>query len=550
MKKIGLILSVMFCVSIFITGCNGNKDKLEDSNNSTIILADEEKYYGDTFGQGDIIDVKVEIDEDDWAGILANPTEEEFHSANITVNGTSIENVGFRTKGFSSLTTVAQSDSDRYGFKIKTDKYEDKQTLNGLNEFVLNGSFADPSYMREYLTYSAMKVLDGITPFATYANLYINDELFGFYLLIESYDDSFVERYSSAEDTCLYKAKSDFCTLLPSDDGSGFDLQYGSDKNLDNIKSLIEVLNTTTSENKEELEKILDVDSVLKAMAVNTVMGNYDSYSGSKAHNYYLLYSNGKFSYIGWDYNMSIGGFNEDGGASVTVDINTPVYSVDISQRPLIEKLLAIDDFKGKYLEYVNTLCDYFDNADVYVEELADYIRANVKNDPTAFYSIEEFESNIVTSDTDLTEVENKNPSQGMIKPEISDNGEGSMSFPEGAEQPNRDQMPEIPEGMEPPNRGENETQPAGENSQIDQGGSGIMPPMADENGQMQEAIEPPSNNGVSVMPGSGQQMPPNNDKGNMGNPGGGMGMISGNVVSIMDYITQRIEQIRAQLGS
>ena len=549
MKKIGLILSIIFCVSSMITGCNKQQDKIEEVNKSNIILADEEKYYGNTFGQGDIVDVKVEIDEDDWADILANPTEEEFHSANITVNGTEVENVGFRTKGFSSLTTVAQSDSNRYGFKIKTDKYEDKQTLNGLNEFVLNGSFADPSYMREYLTYSAMKVLDGITPFATYANLYINNELFGFYLLIESYDDSFVERYSNAEDTCLYKAKSDFCTLLPSDDGSGFDLQYGSDKNLDNIKSLIEVLNTTTSETKTELEKILDVDSVLKAMAVNTVMGNYDSYSGSKAHNYYLLYSNGKFSYIGWDYNMSMGGFNEDSGASVTVDINTPVYGVDISQRPLIEKLLNIDDYKSKYLEYVNTLCDYFSNAEIYVEELADYIREDVTNDPTAFYSIEEFESNIVKSDTDLTQVENRNPSQGMVKPEISDNGEVSMPFPEGEELPNRDQMPEIPEGMEPPNMGENETQTSGENSQVDQGQGGIMPPKGEENEQMPEVGEPSSNNGEPVMPGNGQQMPPNN-KGNIGKPGGGMGMISGNVVSIVDYITQRIDQIKLQLGS
>ena len=71
------------------------------------------------------------------------------------------------TKGFSSLTMVASSTSDRYGFKIKTDKYEKGQTLNGLDMFVLNGSFSDASYMREYLTYAAGEYLGTITPFVT-----------------------------------------------------------------------------------------------------------------------------------------------------------------------------------------------------------------------------------------------------------------------------------------------------------------------------------------------------------------------------------------------
>lgn len=525
MKKIALILTIIMSIGSLLTGCSGYKEK---ANDAVIKLADNEEYYEDTFGQGEIIDIKVDIEEEEWNDILTNPTTEEYHKADITVNGTKVESVGFRTKGFSSLTTVAQSESDRYGFKIKTDKYEDGQTLNGLNEFVLNGSFADPSYMREYLTYLAMAKLDGITPFITYANLYINDELFGFYLFIESYDDSFIERYSNTDDTCLYKAQSDFCTLLPSDDGSGFDLQYGEDKNLDNVKNLISVLNNTTAENKEELEKVLDVDSVLKAIAVNTVMGNYDSYSGSKAHNYYLLYSSGKFSYIGWDYNMSMGGFMEDGGASVTVDVNSPVYGVDISQRPLIEKLLAIDEYKSRYLDYLNTLCNYFEDFETQVNELSSFIKDNVENDPSAFYTLEEFESNVVKSDADLTEVEGKQGFQGGM-PNKGDMEKPTMDIPEGIEKPNGENMPQPPTGEQPPEINEDEVPVGGENQQGQQ--NGMIPP---QNG---EGFQKP--NGEAL---------PNMGENGMSKPNGGMGMMSGDVVSIVDYLTQRIEQIKTQL--
>lgn len=117
-----------------------------------------------------------------------------------------------------------------------------------------------------------------------------------------------------------------------------------------------------------------------RAIAVNTVMGNYDSYSGSKAHNYYLLYEDGKFSYIAWDYNMSIGGFTEDSGASVTVDVASPVYNVDISNRPLIEKLLNIDEYYETYLEYVNSLCEYFSDAEGMIEQIKSCISDDIKH--------------------------------------------------------------------------------------------------------------------------------------------------------------------------
>lgn len=521
---------------------NSDNNSYSDTGNSVTIpallntLGDPDKTYGTTFGQGSVTEINVDIKEDDWNDLQNNASKEEYYSADITINGTTVSNVGFRTKGFSSLMSVSNSDSDRYGFKVKFDQYVDKQSLNGLDTLVLNASFADPSYMREFLTYAANSYLGGITPYVSYCNLSINGELFGFYLCIEAYDDSFVERNTASEDAVLYKAVSENCTLLTNDDGSGFDVDYGEDDDYSNIKSLIQVLNSTTEENKADLEAILDIDSVLKAIAANTVMGNYDSYSGSKAHNYYLLYSDGQFSYIGWDYNMSIGGFSEDGGASVTVDVASPVYNVDISQRPLIQKLLAIDEYYERYLGYLSSLTGYLSNFQSNVNELAEQIRPNVANDPSAFYTIDQFETSIAISDTDLTQVQNR---LGGFR--------DSNNFPRGNNQgtppdfagyaPTDGDFPQLPDGAYFPNMQGGQQFPGSRGNDDIDAASGATPNYGDTTqGYLDNSQSFPGGSFPDFSKGD------NNRMGGMGN------MISQTTVSIVDYITQRLEQINSQL--
>ena len=336
--------------------------------------------------------------------------------------------------------------------------------------------------------------------------------------MIEAYDDSFVERYSNSADTVLYKADSENCTLLTSDDGSGFDVEYGDDAEYTNIKNLISILNSTTEENKSDLEEVLDIDSVLKAIAINTVTGNYDSYNGSKAHNYYLLYSGGKFTYIGWDYNMSFGAFTEDNGSSVTVDVSSPVFGVDISKRPLIEKLLAIPEYYDRYIGYVNSLIEYFADAENNIDYIATAISTYVENDPTAFYTIDEFEENIAESDTDLSESVN-NIYNGMNKEDMKTppNKNESDAVTGASQSKNENDPPEMPDGQR-----------------------------QQDNGQfsLNDDLTPPDG-GIP----SNENMPNNRDIPNM-NEGRNNNMINQKVVSIMDYITQRVENIKSQLNS
>ena len=73
--------------------------------------------YTALFEKDKIINIEITMDETDLADMYENAMLEEYHTANITVDGVALENVGIRTKGNSSLNSVARSESNRYSFR-------------------------------------------------------------------------------------------------------------------------------------------------------------------------------------------------------------------------------------------------------------------------------------------------------------------------------------------------------------------------------------------------------------------------------------------------
>ena len=320
-----LMISASACSSAGNTDASGNQGSTEGKG------SEQTTGYEKLFQKDDIIDINVEISEADWKSILASPQDEEYKSAKVTVDGVTVDNVGFRTKGNSTLRSVAQSDSDRYSFRIKLDKYVEGQNILGLDEFVVNNMYADPSYLREYLSYEALESLGLEVPNRVFANLYINGELHGFYLCVEALDDSFIETSFGNTEGNLYKMEQG--STLQYVEGSSYDTieqKSGEDESKTDLKSFIKILNDMPEGEKGDIESVLDVDSALKYIAANTVLGNYDSYNGSMAQNFYIYGQDGKFTVIPWDYNMSMGGFGM-GGDAATIPIDEPVNGVNMT---------------------------------------------------------------------------------------------------------------------------------------------------------------------------------------------------------------------------
>lgn len=147
----------------------------------------------------------------------------------------------------------------------------------------------------------------------------------------------------------------------------------------------------------KELENYFDIDQILRYFAVHTIVVNLDSYSSSMAQNYYIYENEGKLTILPWDYNLAWGGFQSENASSViNFPIDTPVKEVEMSSRPLIEKLFANKEYLEKYHDYLQQLIDkYFANGkfESKINSLDTLISNYVKNDSSAFCTFEEYKS-------------------------------------------------------------------------------------------------------------------------------------------------------------
>ena len=140
---------------------------------------------------------------------IKNASEDEmYYSADLTINGETFHNVGIKPKGSASLSAIKASDkSDRFSFKVKTDKFVDNQKIYGLSKFVLNNNIGDATSMKEYFSYDMLNNLGVPTPGYAYANITLNGEPWGLYLAVESLQKPFMKRNFDSKNGNLYKVE-------------------------------------------------------------------------------------------------------------------------------------------------------------------------------------------------------------------------------------------------------------------------------------------------------------------------------------------------------
>lgn len=366
------------------------------------------KYESELFNKNEIMTVDILMSDEDWEDMLANAASEEYYSCDVVVNGVTYYNVGIRPKGNTSLTQIISDDmTDRYSFKLEFDHYDSTQTCMGLDKLVLNNMMSDATYRKEYLAYDIMNYLGVETSLYSYANVSRNGENWGLYFALEAMEESYAERVFGSSYGELYKPES---LGMGGGGGSsqGSDLAYiddeidsynvifdaavfdPSDKDKERVIEALKNLSTGT-----DLEKYIDVDSMLRYIASNTFLINDDSYFGTMLHNYYLYEEDGKLTMLPWDYNLAFGGFqSHDASAVINRGIDDVVSGGDLEDRPMIGKLLEVEEYKEQYYAYLDELISgYFESG--YFTELMDMldelISSYVAEDPTAFYTYEEY---------------------------------------------------------------------------------------------------------------------------------------------------------------
>lgn len=186
--------------------------------------------------------------------------------------------------------------------------------------------------------------------------------------------------------------------------GGGANLNYTDDE-LDSYETIWdgEIASTTKTDHKRvvtalknisegnDLKDYMDIDNLLRYMAVHVFSVNEDSLSGSMAHNYYLYESGGKLNLIPWDYNLALGGM---GGSSDATSVVNDAIDNAFSGTNFFDTLMEDETYHDQYYAYLQKLVsEYIDGGgfDAFYERVRSQIDELVKTDPTAFYSYDEY---------------------------------------------------------------------------------------------------------------------------------------------------------------
>ena len=373
-------------------------------------------YETELFDTSKIMSVDIIMDDDDWNDMLLNAQTEQYYVCDVLVNGKKFNNVGIRPKGNSSLLCiVVDKTSDRFSLKLEFDHFVEGQTCFGLDKLVLNNNFVDPTNMKEALIFDMYQYVDANSPLYNYAKVCRNGNYWGVYLALESIDESFMLRNYGTQDGELYKPEPAGMNMDEETDEEfpmspvGANLEYATDA-LYQYGSIwsTEVTRTTDKDHRRvvnalknikernDIEKYMNVDNILRYMAVHTFAVNEDSLTDYMPHNYYLYEYDGQLDILPWDYNMSFGAMTLVEENNSTKMINYPIDSPFYYGMQFFGAILENEEYNARYHEYLQTLVDEYINGgrfDEFYSRTRSQIDTLVAQDPTAFYSAEEYDA-------------------------------------------------------------------------------------------------------------------------------------------------------------
>lgn len=407
----------------------------------------------------------INIIMDDWDEFTANCKSEEYYACTVVIDGETFKNVAIRGKGNTSLSQVTNDRySYKIEFDHYTDALTyhglDKLCLNNIiqdntymkdylcYQMMQQVGVAAPLCSYAYLTvngedwglYLAVEAVEESflqrNYGSDYGELYKpdstemgggrgNGEDFTMPDTAENAVENTAE--STAADTTAGfpngQMPDGFSGGAPDMGGGNFAGGSGSadvllqyiDDDPDSYSNIFDNAKTSCSEadkarliaalktlSGEDASSAVDVDMVIRYFVAHNFVLNFDSYTGSMIHNYYLYEKGGQLQMIPWDYNLAFGGFQSSGGATALVNypIDTPVSGGSIDERPMLAWIFADEEYTALYHQYfAEFIAEYFDSG--YFSDMMDSVKAMiapyVQQDPTKFCTYEEFETGIDT---------------------------------------------------------------------------------------------------------------------------------------------------------
>jgi spore coat protein H len=288
----------------------------------------------------------------------------KFVPARLTFAGRTLEQVGLRLKGNSTLMNSWHQGVHKLPFRIDMDELEEQfpaarnQRLFGFKLLSLTPSAMDRSLVREKLVADLLRQAGVPAASTTFVRLFIDHgtgrTYFGLYAMVEVPDKPFLRSRFGSDEGNLYKPQGPAADLTRFEPASFEKKTNERAADWSDVQRFIVALHgdrTDAATWRHELESTFAVNEFLRWLAANTVIVNWDTY-GALAHNYFL-YGNpndgGRLHWIPWDHDLAM--VAERGPADL-------LHEQTDASWPLIRFLLDDPVYRAAYLGHVRAVLE------------------------------------------------------------------------------------------------------------------------------------------------------------------------------------------------
>ena len=347
-------------------------------------------YNGDTLRT-----LFFQFEDDNWERELMTFKETDIEvPATLLMDGKTYKEVGVQFRGSSSFMMVPEG--MKHSLNVSVNAFTKDQAILGFDSLNLLSSHADPTFLRGVLF---LHVARDFLPAAraNFVRVVINGENWGIYQNVEQVNKAFLKEWYKTDAGARWKAPGqpngraglEYWGDNPGPYKSTYEIKGKDDpKAWEALIHLTKVLNSTPIDKLEAaLTPILDIDGVLRFLAVDNALANYDGYWVRASDYNIYLDPKGKFHILPHDINETFGGGGP--GPDPLVGLNDP-------SKPLRSKLLQVPALRARYLQYMRDIATKWldwKNLEPLVTKYHALIAAEVRADTRKLDSTAGFES-------------------------------------------------------------------------------------------------------------------------------------------------------------
>lgn len=423
-----LIPLFLFLITIFLFACK--QEPVDDPNEEKPTIGevtDTTQVLNYLFDHTVLPHYKLTVSVTEWNKLLTyfdqNEHNEEYVNTACSVEKTNktfrFATTGLRLRGNTSRRrpegvtgeshNSTNPDWHHASFTLKFNKFKKGQKLLGQEKIILKWFKDDAMYVREIYCYDLFRRFGVWTaPRSSYCRLTIAVEgdakpaYYGVYQSIESIDEDYLKQRAAqfgSADGFMWKANwgADLSNSDKSRMGleihtlsSNYDPVYDLKTNDDELETakiqLAQFIDSVRMLNgdafKNWISKRTDIDLLLKTYAVNVMCGMWDDYWKNKNNYYFYMDRSGKFWFIPYDYDNTLGTsllMNNSGTQSL--------LNWGSSSNPLISKVISIAEYRTKYINYLRELnastndLFYVDKSEARIRNWQKLISPHIAND-------------------------------------------------------------------------------------------------------------------------------------------------------------------------